>query len=238
MKDKDGFYILRRREQRVEPDNQAQTMFAQLEESTAPKKQKPKKPKLKKRWMKDLYHKLKDWRPMRQFKSFSESRLFNFTLHVPDGGCFESDVRFSIPKRRFVKRYKSSANAMHFIDCGDGMFMKISTEAYLKLLKIDRMILRFTLTGMYDSVVPITEDVDCADLFDHEYVFTHMGELCSFINYHRQLINGIYDIQSACFGFTDYWFDFHIVVKMQDGSVKTYHSNMNDFMKDFGLLPF
>ena len=49
------------------------------------------------------------------------------------------------------------------------------------------------------------------------------------------MVDGIYEMQALCCGYSRCDFRFKIMVYNKDGTVKTYKSDMNDFLEDYDL---
>ena len=196
-----------------------------------PKKSK-KKPKFKKgTWKHWLWKKLKSWKSGKSVEDFHFTRLENLIIYndgKPKVKIFSS--QYSLDKiRKYQDTYK---DAYLLINSTDQMYTRISLKSYLKLMEVDKIAINFRLRARYDC------DVEVADVYELDEVIDSINELCRFINYHRQAINGVYEIQSQCCGYTDYEFKFKILVMKRDGSTETYKSDMNDFMKAYGLYQF
>lgn len=190
------------------------------------KESKPKKVKFKKgSWKYFLLKKLRHWRSSKFVKKFHFQKVWNLFI-LPNGKKNGKYLQFN----EKVKNIQDP-NSYLLINSYDGIYTRVSSKAYHQLCRIDKISLSFTLRGEYD-------DGEIFDVYQDDRIIDNVNDLMSFINQHRQGITGVYDMMSYCGGFVIYDFKFRIVVQMKDGEVKTYKSDMNDFMKEFGLDPF
>lgn len=207
------------------------------DQDRAPKKEKPKakkvkSPKFKKgTWRHWLYKKLRDWKSSKFAADFHFEKRENILIACKK----DPEVVFfnrKLDKGTLKELKKLVGNdAFVLVDSYDKTFMQIPIESYLKLMTIEKMIISFRLRANND-------DVEIVDVYEREDVIDNINDLAHFINYHRQGIEGVYEIQSNCCCFTTYDFIFKIVVMKVNGEVETYKGDMNDFMKAYGLHQF
>lgn len=196
------------------------------------KDKKAKKPHFKKgSWKHWLYKLAMKWKPSRFVEDFHFTKLENVLI------AQSSDPEVMLFKKRVDKHTLKEISRLAddcyiLINATSHMFMKISIASYKKLMKIDKIAINFTLQASYDG------ECEIQDIYHFEQVIDSINELAKFINYHRQGIEGVYEVQAQCCAYTDYFFKFKILVYKTDGSCDTYKSDMNDFMKDYGLYEF
>lgn len=215
----DGFFTLIPKKKK-EPDKK-------------PKKEKKvKAPKFKKGgWKHWFYKKLKNWKSSKFITDFHFEKRENILIacgNDPEVTFFNLRINKSTLKEI---QSLSKKDAFVLVDAYDQTYLKFSIESYLKLMKIDKMIISFRLRANNDGV-------EIVDVFEREDVIDNINDLAAYINHHRQGIEGVYEIQSNCCCYTDYDFIVKIVVMKHDGSVETYKGDMNDFMKAYGIYQF
>lgn len=178
-------------------------------------------------WKDRLYKMIKKHQSTNHVKKFHFTKLFNFFIQ-------ENGSKISCSK--FRKKYDFDKNDVDpnkylLINTFNGIYTRISSKSYRRLCLIDTISISFRLRGTYD-------DIEVFDIYEKSYVIDNLNDLMRFINQHRCGIDGVYELVSQCSGFTYYDYDIKMVVKKKDGTVETYHSDMNDFMEKYGLLPF
>ena len=194
VRNSEGFEILVRKN-KTEP--------AKTEEPKEEKPHKEKKhklPKFKKgSWKQILLKRLKHYKSFRNVEDFHFIKMENLLI------CFgkkksavsASSIRFNLKKLKEIEKKYPEAYIM--INSGDCMYMKISISSYLKLMKIKRMAFNMSLWTEWDGD-------ESYELYNREFVIDNINDLCAFINFHRQAIEGIYRLQCICCGFST--FDF------------------------------
>ena len=189
------------------------------------------KPHFKKKWQKWLWKKLSKWRSGRYVEDFHFVRLDNLVIYRTDKPkVIVSKSKFDIKKIRSLKKKHSDLYVL--INATDLMYMRVSLKSYIKLMEIDKIAIEFKLRAAFDG------EFDVMDVYDNTIILDNINDLARFINQHRCSINGIYELQVNCCGYTDYDYRFHIMVYKRDGSIETYKSDMNDFMEAYGLYQF
>lgn len=202
---------------------------AQKDKSEKKRRDKVKEPKFKKgSWKDRLFKKLKKWRSSPFVEKFHFIKAANLLIQ-PSGDRNSKSGKFV----RFTQKVKigKGSNEYLLINTYDEIYTRISSKAYRELCKIDRISLSFTLQGEDD-------DGEVFDVYDKELIIDNINDLMSFINFHRQGITGVYEIMMASSGFFYYNYRFKVVVRKTDGTVDTYKSDINDFMKEYDLRPF
>ena len=193
-----------------------------------------KKPKGIKGRLKSL---LKSWKksiPSVHTKNFMFDKAENYVISFKkDNMDFDAISGFD-DMADVVKSHKSWGDeSFVLVYSDDHMYTKISTKAYLKLIKINRILISYHLIGTFDG------NGDPTDIYSEVLYINDICDLLGFLNRHRQGIYGVYDIQSHCCEYTDYNWIFDIVVQMKNGKYKVYrNSDLNDFTKDFDLFTF
>lgn len=231
MFDQNGFYHLT---PKIDLSNLSYNMSSAATESNKSDKRekKAKEPKFKKgSWKHVLWKKLTKWKSSRFVEDFHFVKMENLMLYHEHSGIYKAESFKQLMKKSKLKKLKERGDVYVLINTYDDTYTKIPLESYLKLLKVDRIIVEYHLSGSFDGLE------EC-DIYENTVILDNINDLLSYTNQHRAGINGVYDIQSYCCAYVDYRFKFRLVIRFVDGSVKTYKSDMNDFMKDFGLRPF
>lgn len=191
------------------------------------------KPKFKKgSWKHYLWKKIKKWKSSKFVEDFHFVKFDNLAVYTKDGKpkIVMSSSRFDLKKLKDLQ--KKHGDLYVFVNATERMYMKISLKSYLKLMEIDKIAINFRLEACFDGEVEIDE------LYESDTIIDNINELANYINYHRKGIEGVYEIQARCCAYTDYHFKCRILVYKRDGSVETYKSDMNDFMKAYDLYQF
>lgn len=206
------------------------------EKSKKDKKSKEKEikaPEFKKgSWKHWLWKKLKKWKSSRFVKDFHFVKFDNLAIYSKDGKpkVIISSTRFDLKKLKELQKKYDDLYVL--VNATEHMYMRISLKAYLRLMEIDKIAISFKLRASYDG------EVEVMDVYQTDTVIDNINELANFINFHRKGVEGVYEIQAQCCAYTDYDFKFKILVYKRDGSVETYKSDMNDFMKAYDLYQF
>lgn len=234
MFDSDGYFHLEAKIDLTKPHSTKLTIV----EKPAKKKKKEKinKPKFKKgSWKHYLWKKIRDWRSSQYVEDFHFVKLENLVIYRDDSSKDKGKLSIYTTKNRLKKKQldklKKSDDAYVLVNTYDQMYTKIPIKSYLKLIEIDKIIFDLTLTGIDDGG-------DKFDVYGKTDIVDNINDLMRYVNIQRQGIEGVYDIQAACCGYTIFEFKFKIVVSKLNGEAVTYKSDMNDFMKDYGLYQF
>lgn len=233
MRDQDGFHLLIRKNA---------TSDSKKPEATKPKlktivdhdKQtvhtKIKNPFKKGSWKSQLWKNLQRYNLGRWIRSFHNVNFQNFTIYrKQEDSDYEVTAHSRELPKTFIQDLKHCDKAHIMIAIGDCMYARIPVKAYKKLLKVEKVVIQFTMDALADGE---TEQVT---LLDEYNVIDNINELLSYVNYRRQGVYGVYELQAKCCGFTEYFYNFRILVTFRDGSCKTYKGDMNEFLKDFDL---
>lgn len=196
-----------------------------------PKKEKKskqaKKVKFKKgSWKHRLYKLLEKWKSSPFVIKGHFVKLKNLLVVLGKDG---KSIEFTEKLKN--KNLDGDVNRYVLINCYNGIYTRISSKAYKKLCLIDKISISFRLEGSYD-------ETESYDVYQNEFVIDNINDLLSFVNFHRCGIEGVYEMMCSCCTFTLYDYHFKVVVLMRDGTVKTYKSDLNDFMKEFDLIQF
>lgn len=187
------------------------------------KKKKTKSPKFKKGGWKDrLYHAIRKFKIPHCVIRFHFDKLRNLIVKGEDVIEFgASDAK---------KMLKSKSDYV-LINAYCGQYVRIPMESYRKLCRIRCIQIHRKLIGTYDGIEEY-------DVYEDDKTICNINDLMEYIVEHRAGANGVYELACACCGYGYTEFDIQMVIEFRDGHVKTYRSDMNDFMKDFGLVPF
>lgn len=215
-RDKNGFIVLKR----VSADTKAPTY-----------KKARKNPFKKGSWKAWLYKKLKKWKSSKYVADFHYMHATNAIIQSKNKT--KTVIMSTRPDDDMVDKLKSKKyrDAMVMIDCGEGVYLRISSKCYCKLMEIDRIAINVSLKAQEDG-----ED-DFFDVFDEDKVYDNINTLLSWVNYYRQLVNGIGEIQCRCCWFTYVKYNCKTVVQKRDGSIETYKGDFNEFLTAYDFDP-
>lgn len=229
MINNNGFYQLTPKVDLTKNTLNSQVMSHQSKKSN---KKTTEKPKFKKgSWKHVLWKKIQKFKSSRFVEEFHFVKMTNYLVYKNSKNDYKMEEFSTRIKKSKIAKLKQSSDAWVLINSHDLEFVKVSLKSYLKLMKIDKIAIEYKLTGTYD-------DVDQCDIFETMCMIDNVNDLFRFIKQHRAGINGVYEMQSYCCEYMSFVFSFKMVVQMRDGQVKTYKSDMNDFMKDYGLYLF
>ena len=181
-------------------------------------------------WKHRFLKRLSTWASSRYSIKFHFVKLDNYVVYNDKGRTICVPVRERI-KKSLIKKLRGDHEAFIMINTYDQIFTKLSVKAYMKLMRIGKIMIGRHLTGSYDGV-------EQYNIYEDTVVIDNINDLMRYINHHRQLIDGICDVEAYCCGYSTHGYDLKIMVQYTDGEVKTYRSDMNDFMKDHGLYQF
>lgn len=192
----------------------------------------PKKNPFKKgSWKAYLYKLLKKWRSSKYVEDFHFVKLENIVIYKKDKP--KAILHKKMLSKDEIKRLQDKfPDCYILINSYDNMYSKISLASYLLLMDVDKIAIDFHLQALYDG-----ED-EIYDVYKLNTIYDNINDLMSFINYHRQGIAGVYEVQAQCCCYTDFMFKFKIVVMKRDGTTETYKGDMNEFMTKYKLRPF
>lgn len=210
------------------------TLHRKSKEETTPKsnkKKSSKKPFKKGSWKDWLYRKLIKLRTPSNVSHFHDMSAENLIIHRKS----KPNVTFS--KRRFTesqlskleKRYPDDCYIL--INCGESMFYRLSLKSYLKLCKIDRMIVNMDLYAEddYDQGTYVIQEFD-------RTIYT-INDLLHFVIYLRSLIDGVAETQSQMCGFTYHKYKFTTVIISANGKAKAYKGDFNEVLQEYEITP-
>ena len=221
MRDSDGFVILERIIS-VPPSNTTP-------EKTSKKEKNPKKPFKKGSWKNWLLKKLRKFKSPSSVKSFHCSKVKNYVIYQSKKLKVSE---FHVPlDDDMITSLKEKDECMVLIRGENHTFFEISLKAYQKLCNVDRMIVNYQLIGIED------DDDSKVILMENTRVITSINDLMSFINYYRQLVDGVMEVQSNCFGFTQYAYKVKTVVINKDGIPKAFKGDLNEVLEYFHIKP-
>ena len=237
MKDKDGFHILVRKPVEKSDDTNKVIKAPAPKLKVYEKKRKisikKKNPFKKGSWKHQFWKNLREYVSGRFIRNFHNINFRNFIIWRK---YEDSDYQVSMEQRSldagFVKELKDSDRANIMISVGDRMYASVSAKAYRKLMKVDKIAIHLKLTGWYDG------DDESTTIYEDYTTIDNINDLLSYVNYYRQCIYGVFDIQAKCCWYTSFVPEFKILVTFRNGDCKTYKGDMNEFMKDFDLYQF
>lgn len=232
MKDADGFYVLIPHK---EPGYLNKFIGARSKpkevQNDSNENNKKKKVKFKKgSWKHSMLKLLRKWKPSRFITEFHQSKLENLVIY--GDGKLRAD-RFTGPFDASALKSIRKKNPTSFIliNTGTDAYIKIPIKSYIRLANVDKIGINFTLTCGYDE----EDDEDRYDIEHDERVIDSINELLLYVEHIRHMVDGIYEMQALYCGYSRCDFRFKIMVYNKDGTVKTYKSDMNDFLEDYDL---
>lgn len=230
-RDKDGFLVLARisdADPKADPKPKHKTKKHK-------DKDKPKKPKItfkKGGWKWSLWRKIRDWRTSKYVHKFHSERCRTYAVYYPKdqqqvpygivakGGLCDSELSYLL---------KIANSPIIFVPTGSDTYTGITPKTYKKLQTIEKVAIYFKLMAYDDDPAEPPRDID-----EFEDVFDNMNSLLSFIEYHRQMVLGVYELQARwCWG-PSHEFEFKVMVYKKNGKIDTY-TNLNDFLMDYHL---
>lgn len=219
--DKDGFIQLIRKSE------------TSMKEDESPKnaKKSSKRPFKKGSWKMWLFKKLKKWRSPKSVVGFHHIKTPSvyITKRNDKVKCFISEQKPSEEQLKKLQKHKSDSFVL--INCGEGIYTRISMKCYLKLLEVDRIAVAITLVCTDDSG---DEEFDA---YNDEQVFDSINSFLSWVNYYRQLCYGVCETQSHMCGFMYTRYKAKTVIRYTDGSVKAFKGDFNEVLKEFDFDP-
>lgn len=235
MKDADGFYVLI-------PHKEPGYLNKLIASRSKPKEvqndsnenNKKKKVKFKKgTWKHSMLKLLRKWKPSRFITEFHQTKLENLVIY--GDGKLRAD-RFTGPFDASALKSIRKKNPTSFvlINTGTDAYIKIPIKSYIRLANVDKIGINFTLSFWYDDGYA-EEDEDRYDIGHDERVIDSINELLLYVEHIRHMVDGIYEMQALYCGYSRCDFRFKIMVYNKDGTVKTYKSDMNDFLEDYDL---
>ena len=218
-RDSDGFVIL----ERVIATTPSNPVTVKPE-----KPQDPKKPFKKGSWKNWLLKKLRKFKAPNQVKGFHFTKLTNYVIYQAKKlkitsfhAQLDSDT---------ISTLKTKEDCTVLIRGENRTFFELSLKAYQKLCNVDRMIVSYQLIGIED-------DDSRSTLMENTRIITSINELMNFINYYRQLVDGVMEVQSNCFGFTRYTYKVKTVVVNRDGIPRAFKGDFNEVLEFFHIKP-
>ncbi len=230
MRDQDGFHLLVRRNVTAASDTVKSVVETTVDHSKKTVKTKTKNPFKKGSWKSWLWKNLRKYNPGRWIRNFHNINCQNFIIwretEDSDYQVMASNVK--LPKS-FVGELKSSDRSHIMISVGDQMYASITPKAYNRLLKVEKIAIYFTMDAHFDG------DDENVSILDEYHTIDNINDLLSYLNYRRQGVYGVYELQAKCSGYTDYFYNYKILVYFRNGTCKSYKGDMNEFLKDFDL---
>lgn len=210
--------------------------FIQLIRRTEPKERKadkdPKKNPFKKgTWKAWLFKKLRKWKSSKHVQDFHFVKQENLIV-INRKGKTKAVMSGGKPDEATLQKLvKNKKDAFVLINCGEGVFIRISVKCYLKLMEIDRIAVSIQLRCSDDSG---DEEFDA---YDDEQVFDNINSFLSWVNYYRQLVYGVCEVQSHMCGFMYTRYKSKVIIRKVDGSVESYKGDFNEVLSEYGFDP-
>lgn len=223
-KDKDGFTVLIK----SQPDEYYRVSVQTEKEK--PVKKVSKNPFKKGSWKFSLLKKLKKHHSTSKVSSFHFTKLENIIIYR------NSKPKAILSKKAFSeetlrKMSEKYPDCYILINCRESMYMKLSLKSYLSLMEIDKMVIEYTMKASDDC------ENETYEIYDNRIVIDNINDLCNWINYYRQLIDGVGEVQAMCCSFTYYKYKVKTLIKKTDGSYETYKGDFNEVLKKYHITP-
>lgn len=220
-RDSEGFYTLIKRtpedKKRVEKEDKRKAKL---------KNQKG-NPYKKGGWKHELFKRLKKRKiDSRKIQDFHFLKAENYLIS-PNGEKLKPfNTRMSRSKlEKFSEKHK---DAVILIQTGHGgIYTKIPVNTYLRLATIEKMSIRYSMEASYDG------DEDSYTVCDIVDDISSIGELMHFINYYRQLVDGVMEIQAACCSYSVFDYKVKTMVIFEDDSSMAFKGDFNEVLKYF-----
>lgn len=194
------------------------------------KKKSSKNPFKKGSWKHYMYKILKKWKSNKYVSDFHFMKAENLIIYRNDKVKVKAFKK--VPDKELLQKIqKKYENSFVLINAGEGIYLRISIASYLKFMEIDKMEIYLHMKCKDDATDTWFDVMD-----DYKTIDT-IFELMSFINYYRQLVHGVEDVQCAVCTFTYVKYDIRAVVLKRDGSAETYKGDFNDFLSEYKFEP-
>lgn len=181
-------------------------------------------------WKYNLFKHLKKFRISKFIEDFHFVKLENILIYRKDDPkAIISKTRFS--QKDLEKISNKYEDAFILVNASCNTYIKISLKSYMKLMKIQRLAVDYKVNVMEDG------DDEFFEYYSHSVLIDNINDLMDFINYYRQLVNGIGDVQACVCCYS--WIEFKVktLVVFNDGTTETYKGDFNEFLKDFNISP-
>ena len=188
-------------------------------EEPKPKKvKKTKKVKFKKgSWKDRLYKMICKLRKPKNVDKFHDKTRQNIILHKSKYD--KSNELFNTKKSDTV-----------LIDTGNNIYMSLTSNSYIKLNKIRRVIFEYKLKSMEDF------DEKYFDIYTDNVICHDINELCNNLIYFRELIDSIAELQALTCSFTRFQFKIKVLVYKDNETIESYN-NINKFIEAYEICP-
>lgn len=222
-RDEDGFIRLQFKNPRVITPSKAVEKVSQKKKSGKPFK--------KGSWKRKLY----DYVTEHKFVH-SAIKLFHLTKH--ENIIFmksEKDMKVGtfftrISDKKLAKLAKKYPDGFVLINNMNRQYTRLPFESYKKLAKVQSIGIEYTVLVMEDG------DDGYQKMYDARNHIVSINELCREIQYYRNLVDGIIDIQCYACWYSVFKVDFKILVLDQNGDTHTY-KDINKFLDDYMIHP-
>jgi hypothetical protein len=202
-------------------------------EVAKPKKNsKDKKPFKKGSWAHALFKKIKRWKSPKNVEDFHYTKQEN--LLVIDKKGKVKTIKFSKKPSeeqitKISEKWKKDTDVL--INCGEGIFLRISWKCYLKLIQIDKIAISIQLLCSDDA----GEEEFTA--YEDDQIFDNINSFLSWVNYYRQLVYGVCEIQSHMCGFMYVKYKAKTLVTHKDGSIHKFKGDFNEVLSEYDFDP-
>lgn len=226
--DEDGFQVLIRKS----PADKAKAEKKALKEKEKKERKLFKNPFKKGSWKFDFFKRAKNYRTSANVQDFHFTKCDNLVVYRRD------DPKTIISKSRFnLKELEKIADkysdSFVLVNAYLNTFLKISVKSYLKLMKVKKIVIEYVVQVQEDGY----EEYGFEDFYEATQVIDNINELMSFINYYRNLIHGVGEVQARVCNYT--WVNFKVktLIIKQDGDTKTFKGDFNEVMEYLGIKP-
>lgn len=183
--------------------------------------------KLKKSWeryFKSLIMKIVIPKYVKQFHNMKHECIYI----KPDGNKITGIKKPRLSIGKLCERFDNSEDVIVLIPSGTNTYTKLSLASYHMLSTLSVVHLTYTLRVLYDG----TDDYE--ELYTYPVTIYNIESLLQEIQYYRNLVHGIGELQAMVNNYDMMDIVFRIVIKFNDGTYCSY-KDINDFMKDYEL---
>lgn len=135
-----------------------------------------------------------------------------------------------VSDKKLDKLSKKYPEGFVLINNMNRQYTRLSFDSYRKLAKVQSIAIEYTVLVMEDG------DDEYQKMYDARNHITSINELCREIQYYRNLVDGIIDIQCYACWYSIFKIDFKILVLDQNGDMYTY-KDINKFLDAYKIHP-
>lgn len=182
-------------------------------------------------WKSVLFKKARKHRVPKQVLDYHFTRAENVALvdkkgktkAYIHGSKFTEDILSKLTDRR--------KDLAILVNIGDKMYQKISMKCYEKMMKIDKIAMSIDLQVTSD------DGEEVFSMYQDDKIFDNINSFFEYVNYYRQMINGVADSLAVMWGFMFIEYKIKSLVILRDGTTKTFKGDMNDLLEWLNFEP-